>query len=77
MIVTLRALVLRAVASLGPMAASAAEVPASQMTPVHDISIVPRWFDPDVGATASGSDHRIGLHEDSPASPSRLALTAW
>jgi peptide/nickel transport system substrate-binding protein len=44
----LRVLVLLAVASLGPPATSAAraEAPAGQMTLVHGISIVPRWFDP-------------------------------
>ena len=45
---SLRVLVLLAVAALGPAAASpaGAEGSSGQMTLVHGISIVPRWFHP-------------------------------
>jgi len=43
---SLRILLLLAVASLAGVAADGAETPAGQMTLVHGISIVPRWFDP-------------------------------
>jgi len=41
-------LALLAVASLGPVAvdAAAADAPSGQLTLAHNISIVPRWFDP-------------------------------